>query len=617
MAHRPPPPPVRFTYDGLYSSALPEETLLQALSRKRLPILSRSVRYHRPRGPMCGIGQCTGCLLRVNGVPNVRACRTFPQEGDKVESENAWPSVRHDLFGVFDTIFPGHIDTMHGFRRPLFLLPTYQKVVRRLAGTGRLPDRGAEGSGPGAPGEFWETDVLVVGAGPAGVRVAQRLSARPASRRVLLIDRGEPRVPPLPPWGGRVEVRWRTSLVFLPAPSSWGGPFVGVAQSERGGPACEVRARSVVLATGGYDAMLVFSGNDRPGVLTGDGALSLVAPQGRPPFARALLFGGGDRALEVLGRIGGSCAAVAAPGPISPALRAAAEERGIRVLPSQLLLSARGRRKVKGAVLLDRSTSERTVVGADAIVLAHRRVPNVPLLFQAGARMHWRSGTGAYYPDLSGVGATSVPGLFAAGSLAGYPGAAAEASAERAVQGVLATGGPDISTAPVAGRVAADVPDELVRYYWELLQVRPTGKRVLCPCEDVVVPELEEVVHEGFTGTEVVKRYTGVGTGICQGRYCLPDAILLLSLLEGKKPHEVGFITQRPPAWPATLGELACLPAEGIAPGPPPPNAPPPPRRNVAPAPPPGYLPLTSPPPPPPGPPTPPPYPLPAEADRA
>src|SRR5208283_4339330 len=48
----------------------------------------------------------------------------------------------------------------------------------------------------------------------------------------------------------------------------------------------------------------------------------------------------------------------------------------------------------------------------------------------------------------------------------------------------------------------------------------------------------ERAVRSGYRGIEVVKRYTSLGSGICQGRYCLPDALLLLSILEDRPPAE-------------------------------------------------------------------------------
>ncbi|EQD31939.1 FAD dependent oxidoreductase, partial [mine drainage metagenome] len=120
--------------------------------------------------------------------------------------------------------------------------------------------------------------------------------------------------------------------------------------------------------------------------------------------------------------------------------------------------------------------------------------------------------------------------------------------------------------APVPGRVSEDGRNPLLPYYHEYLLVRPRGKALLCPCEDVVVEELDEAVHEGFRGMEEIKRVTGTGTGLCQGRYCLPEALLILSLFQGVPPPELGFITQRPPAWPTSVGGLA-------APSPGPPTA--------------------------------------------
>jgi hypothetical protein len=70
---------------------------------------------------------------------------------------------------------------------------------------------------------------------------------------------------------------------------------------------------------------------------------------------------------------------------------------------------------------------------------------------------------------------------------------------------------------------------------------------------------VEAAARHGYRGIEVIKRYTGLGTGLCQGRYCLPDALLVLSILEERPPSQVGYITQRPPVLPTSLGALASL----------------------------------------------------------
>src|ERR1700730_12652781 len=202
--------PVPLVFRGRPMAATPGGPLLASLSRGRLLTLQRSIRYHRPRAPFCGIGVCTQCLVRVNGIPNVRACRYVPKPNDRVQTENAWPSPRFDVLGILDLIFRTGLDTLHGFRRPAFASPLYHRVVRRLAGYGRLPDEGAVASTIG-PGERSKTDVLVVGAGPAGRAAALRIAE--SGTEVTMVDRNAG-VSPVP----GVRLLSPATLMFLPPP---------------------------------------------------------------------------------------------------------------------------------------------------------------------------------------------------------------------------------------------------------------------------------------------------------------------------------------------------------------------------------------------------------------
>jgi hypothetical protein len=175
--------------------------------------------------------------------------------------------------------------------------------------------------------------------------------------------------------------------------------------------------------------------------------------------------------------------------------------------------------------------------------------------------MEWRAGVGAYYPAVDPVGATSVPGLYAVGEAAGVLESAREASAARVADAIAGRAAPALEPLP---RVAIGSPTELNGYYRELLREPRRGRWMACVCEDVLVEEVEDTVRAGFHGIEVVKRYSNLGTGLCQGRYCLPDALLVLSILEGRPPPEVGYITQRPPVFPTPLSALAAL--NGMAP---------------------------------------------------
>ncbi len=541
--------PARFSYRGRSVRADPGETVLGAIARRGVPVVARSNRYRRPRGPFCGVGQCTGCLVRVNGVPGTRACRHVPLEGDRVEDERGWPSARFDLLGAIDLLFPGGFDSLRGLRRPAFLTPVYQWGVRRLLGVGALP----EAAPPARPPvTVIAPKVVVVGGGRSGRAVAQAL--RTEGLRPLVLERA---LGPLALEGA--DGRPATSATFLPRPAGGRFTMLGFTEPDRG---VALRTRAVVIATGSYDAGLLFGGNDRPGVLTAEGALSLVGPGRRPPFRRAVVVGGGGRVRGVLDRCGDAVAAVVAPSEIRPEVVRRASELDVPLYPRSLVLRAAGRSGVRRLYLRTRGRGPTFSLACDAVVLAHRRLPHTQLFFQAGARLDWSDARGAYFPVVDDAGATTVPGLYAIGSVAGdaAPGVRPEDLAH-ALAARRPVGPP---------RTAASGPvAEIVGYYRELLGERRRGRWMACPCEDVLLREIEEAVAAGYRGVEVTKRYTGLGTGLCQGRYCVPDALLVLSLLEGRPPPAVGYITQRPPVHPMPLASLAeldgALPSEAEA----------------------------------------------------
>lgn len=85
----------------------------------------------------------------------------------------------------------------------------------------------------------------------------------------------------------------------------------------------------------------------------------------------------------------------------------------------------------------------------------------------------------------------------------------------------------------------------------------------LCRCEDVTLREFRQAYAEGFTELESLKRYTGLGTGFCQGKGCLSEAAQELATLREMPPAEIRLTNIRPPAEPLTFAQLAALPLPG------------------------------------------------------
>ncbi len=93
-------------------------------------------------------------------------------------------------------------------------------------------------------------------------------------------------------------------------------------------------------------------------------------------------------------------------------------------------------------------------------------------------------------------------------------------------------------------------------------------KLILCRCEDVTLEEFREAYQEGFSELESLKRYTGVGTGFCQGKGCMSEAASELAALRGTAPELIRLTTIRPPAEPLTFGQLASLDVPAFQPPP-------------------------------------------------
>src|SRR3954464_12830652 len=169
----------RIFLDGEPIEAQPSDTVAAALLRAGITTFTRSIKYHRPRGPFCLAGSCGQCLMRIDGVPSLPACRVFAEEGMRCERQNGPLGVEKDLFRASDFLFPEGLDHHHLLVSSRVLGRVALEVARRLAGLGELPERAR----PPSEGELRTVRLAIVGAGPAG------LSAARAAADALVIER--------------------------------------------------------------------------------------------------------------------------------------------------------------------------------------------------------------------------------------------------------------------------------------------------------------------------------------------------------------------------------------------------------------------------------------------
>jgi sarcosine oxidase subunit alpha len=283
---------ITFTLDEQPITANPGQSVAGALLAAGVDVLTRSPKYRRPRGIYCAGGYCPNCLVRVDGVPHVRACMTPAAEGLRVEldgsvSKHLDPLRAADRLGF---LLPLGFQYRY-FKRQSFAWRLWEGRLRTAAAETRMPEPGEV-----SPAERINADLLVVGGGPAGIGAAA--AAARAGLQVVLASRrgiGGRARPALPPEVGASGEELRKSpLVRLVLPGTVVAVFNGRFVVDASTHAIEVTAGSSVLATGAYERGLVFEGNDRPGVMLSSALRRMVLEERVLTGSTAVLAGTDD-----------------------------------------------------------------------------------------------------------------------------------------------------------------------------------------------------------------------------------------------------------------------------------------------------------------------------------
>ena len=562
---------VAITFDGEVISGYEGESLAACLTAGGKLALRHS-KMGQARGVFCGMGVCSECLVTVDGRQNQRACMTSLGAEMIVETQSQ-PGAD-----------PG-ID-------PPYPVPQ-----------GNVPEHSVE--------------VLVVGAGPAGLQAAR--AAATAGAQVIIVDER-----PAP--GGQyfkqlskthafrneaaMDSQFRAGRDLIAKVEDLGvrilrqalvwGAFaadeIGVVAD---GKAMVIRPKQLILATGAYEKGVPLPGWTLPGYMTTGAVQTLIRAYRVAPGRRVLVAGNGPLNFQVARELVEAGVEVAAlvesaprPGPaqasaVLTALRHSPDlmrdgltylwrlrRASVPILYGHAIVEARGSDGVESVVVApigptgEPSAEGRREFNVDAVSVGYGFMPSNDISRPLGCRHCYDADSGSLVAELSADYETSVPGVFVAGDCGGMGG-----SRVAMEQGFLAG-------CKAAGNLGKALPDHIIserdrrrrrlvshehfqKAIWTVFR-GPTltdqlarDDTVVCRCEEVTLATLRQTVKDGSESVGNLKHQTRAGMGPCQGRYCGALMARMVDSHVGSATSELSFFAPQPPIKPVPIGVIA------------------------------------------------------------
>ncbi len=451
---------VTIYFEGQPIEAYEGETIAMALHAAGIRVLSYSGEKHRPRGLFCAIGKCSSCLVKVNGIPNVRSCITLVEDGMGVEMQRGKEELPKT-------------------EKP----PAWRDAPRYTA------------------------DVVVIGGGPAGLMAA--INAADAGASVILIDEQ-------PMLGGQLvkqthkffgkreqfagirgieiarllgeEVKKRGNIRIFLETSTVGifqeGDEKLVTAVRKNTELLEFTGKSLVVATGAMEKMIPFENNDLPGIYGAGAIQTLMNTYGVKPGNRVLIVGAGNVGLILAYQLIQAGVEVKAIVEAMPKVggyfvhAAKVRRLGVPILTRHTILHAEGKERVERAVIARLDDNWRPIPGTektldvDTIALAVGLRPSIELLHQAGCQIRYVRKLSGHVAVRDDRMETTVQGIFVAGDSAGI-----EEATTAMLEGKIA----GIAAALKAGAASPEWLNEIRKAQRDLDEFRsgPFGRHIL------------------------------------------------------------------------------------------------------------------------------------------
>ena len=561
---------IEFKFENKTISGFEGDTIASALVANKQWLLSRSFKYHRPRGPLTMAGQDANTMVQLPSAPNALADKAVIKEDMLVTGQNYTGSLEKDsgaLLGLFSRFLPVGF-YYKAFFKPRGMWEKWAPLIRKKAGLGIIDQ---QLKSPYYDKQYKFYDVVIVGGGPAGMQAAIDIAVHDCE--VLIVDEntilgGSLNYARLDAEGTRAK-SLRTELVNAVEANSnitvmtnavcngWFAdnwlPII------RGNRLYKVRATHTILCTGALEQPALFHNNDLPGVVMSSAAQRLLHLYGvKPGSAAVILTGNNDgygTALD-LHDAGVEIQAIVdlREAPDYDDIAKAAVARGITVKTGYAVYAAHSskashitsvdvRKIISQGVCVD----DGEIINCDLLCMSVGYTPAYQLACQAGGQLSYDDQSAMFTlsncPDTLHL-AGSVNSLWQIESVL------AEATRTAAITS-NALGFTDVALGEAIpkGNISPNHP-------WPIFP-HPKGKEFVDYDEDLTIADIVNATGDGYEHIQLVKRYSTCGMGPSQGRHSALAAARIVAAATHRTVAQTGVTTARPPFSAEQLGHSA------------------------------------------------------------